>query len=61
VKLSAEEWDRLITWIDLNVPYYGDWQEVPQQPAPDDLVARRKAVNEADAAARKALAEGRGG
>ncbi|MBM3500195.1 MAG: hypothetical protein FJX74_16180, partial [Armatimonadetes bacterium] len=35
VKLTAEEWDRLITWIDLNVPYYGDWQEVHQQQAPE--------------------------
>jgi hypothetical protein len=61
VKLSAEEWDRLITWIDLNVPYYGDWQEVHQQQAPQDLVVRREEARAADAAARKALAEGRGG
>ncbi len=61
VQLNAEEWDRLITWIDLNVPYYGDWQEVHQQQAPDDLVVRRREVNAADAAARRALAEGRGG
>ena len=25
VKLSAEAWDRLITWIDLNAPYHGSW------------------------------------
>ncbi|MBM3475812.1 MAG: hypothetical protein FJX75_21300 [Armatimonadetes bacterium] len=61
VKLNAEEWDRLITWIDLNVPYYGDWQEVHQQQAPQDLVVRREEARAADAAARKALAEGRGG
>jgi hypothetical protein len=61
VKLNAEEWDRLITWIDLNVPYYGDWQEVHQQQAPEDLVVRREEARAADAAARKALAEGRGG
>ncbi|MBO7182170.1 MAG: formylglycine-generating enzyme family protein, partial [Kiritimatiellae bacterium] len=25
--LSKEDWDRLYTWIDLNVPYYGTWTE----------------------------------
>ncbi len=28
VQLSAEAWDRLITWIDLNAPAHGTWQEV---------------------------------
>ena len=28
VKLDAEAWDRLITWIDLNVPALGTWREV---------------------------------
>ena len=27
VTLTPEEWDRLITWMDLNVPYYGTWTE----------------------------------
>ena len=27
VKLDAEGWDRLITWIDLNVPDHGTWGE----------------------------------
>ncbi len=27
VKLDAEEWDRLVTWIDLNAPYHGTWSE----------------------------------
>ena len=27
VNLSAEQWDRLITWMDLNVPYWGSWTE----------------------------------
>ena len=27
VKLDAEGWDRLITWIDLNVPDHGTWTE----------------------------------
>jgi formylglycine-generating enzyme required for sulfatase activity len=27
VQLTAEERDRIVTWIDLNVPYYGTWKE----------------------------------
>lgn len=27
VTLTREEWDRLTTWIDLNVPYFGTWSE----------------------------------
>jgi formylglycine-generating enzyme required for sulfatase activity len=27
VKLDAESWDRLITWMDLNAPYHGTWHE----------------------------------
>ena len=27
VALRDDEWDRLITWIDLNVPYWGTWTE----------------------------------
>ena len=27
VKLTAEEWDRLVTWMDLNVPFWGTWNE----------------------------------
>ena len=29
VKLDAEAWDRLITWIDLNVPAYGTYPRSP--------------------------------
>jgi formylglycine-generating enzyme required for sulfatase activity len=32
VKLDAEAWDRLITWIDLNVPCYGTWHEAREIP-----------------------------
>jgi formylglycine-generating enzyme required for sulfatase activity len=32
VKLDAEAWDRLITWIDLNVPALGTWHEVGKIP-----------------------------
>ncbi len=28
VRLNAEAWDRLITWIDLNAPAHGTWKEV---------------------------------
>jgi formylglycine-generating enzyme required for sulfatase activity len=28
VQLDAESWDRLVTWIDLNVPCHGTWHEV---------------------------------
>jgi len=28
VRLNAEAWDRLITWIDLNAPFHGTWREV---------------------------------
>ncbi|MDA1277135.1 MAG: SUMF1/EgtB/PvdO family nonheme iron enzyme [Verrucomicrobia bacterium] len=27
VRLDAGEWDRLVTWIDLNTPYHGTWGE----------------------------------
>lgn len=27
VKLTEEQWDRLVTWIDINVPYWGTWTE----------------------------------
>ena len=30
VKLDAKSWDRLITWIDLNVPCHGTWSEYRQ-------------------------------
>ena len=28
VRLGAEAWDRLITWMDLNAPYHGTWTEI---------------------------------
>ncbi|MCH8042613.1 MAG: SUMF1/EgtB/PvdO family nonheme iron enzyme [Planctomycetes bacterium] len=34
VKLDAESWDRLITWIDLNCPYHGTWGEELDKPGP---------------------------
>jgi formylglycine-generating enzyme required for sulfatase activity len=37
VKLDAEAWDRLITWIDLNAPYHGTWTEIGWDPGPQRL------------------------
>jgi formylglycine-generating enzyme required for sulfatase activity len=42
VKLEAEDWDRLITWIDLNVPDHGTWGE--QRPVPANFRQRRIAA-----------------
>ena len=39
VKLDAESWDRLITWIDINVPAYGTFHEVA--PIPSNFEKRR--------------------
>ncbi len=33
VRLNSEDWDRLVTWIDLNVPDHGTWAE--SRPFPD--------------------------
>ena len=33
VRLDAEAWDRLFTWIDLNAPCHGRWSEVTKIPA----------------------------
>ncbi len=42
VKLDAEAWDRLVTWIDLNVPNHGTWAE--HRGAIDKVVQRRLAM-----------------
>lgn len=48
VQLTEEDWDRLITWIDLNVPYASDWREaIP--PAPENLIRRREEIRAQDA------------
>ncbi len=48
VKLTGEDWDRIITWIDLNVPYSGDWRDaIP--PAPENLIRRREEIRAQDA------------
>ena len=47
--LSDEDWDRLVTWVDLNVPYAGDWREA-YPPAPENLIRRREEIRRQDAA-----------
>ena len=32
VRLSAQAWDRLLTWIDLNCPFHGTWTEATKDP-----------------------------
>jgi formylglycine-generating enzyme required for sulfatase activity len=43
VELDDEDWDRLVTWIDLNVPDHGTWSE--HQEIPGDGRARRAAMD----------------
>ncbi len=33
VTLTDEEWDRLVTWIDLNAPFHGDWGSIAPERA----------------------------
>ena len=42
VVLSAEAWDRLITWIDLNAPFHGTWTEIAGADRVRALAARRR-------------------
>ena len=42
VRLDAEGWDRLITWIDLNVPYHGTWTEIAGEERVSGLAQRRR-------------------
>jgi formylglycine-generating enzyme required for sulfatase activity len=42
VTLSPEQWDRLVTWIDLNVPYWGSWTERTSGDKKEVLARRRE-------------------
>jgi len=42
VKLDAEAWDRLITWVDLNAPYHGTWTEIAGADRVKHLAQRRR-------------------
>ena len=41
VKLSAEAFDRLYTWIDLNCPAYGTWHEAVVHVSPEGILKQR--------------------
>lgn len=42
VKLEAESWDRLNTWIDLNTPAHGTWTEISGEARTKQLAERRR-------------------
>jgi formylglycine-generating enzyme required for sulfatase activity len=46
VRLDADSWSRLVTWMDLNAPAYGTWLEMPtigdRRSTIEQCVARRK-------------------
>jgi len=44
VTLSAEAWDRLVTWIDLNAPAHGTWREIVGQQKVIHQRDRRRAM-----------------
>ncbi len=53
VKLDAEAWDRINTWIDLNTPAHGTWPEIADEarvarwaPRRRDLIKRYSGVDE---------------
>ena len=41
VKLDAEAWDRLATWIDFNAPYHGRWSTIVGKKSADSKEALR--------------------
>ncbi len=41
VHLDTEAWDRLVTWIDLNAPFHGTWQEIAGADRVEPLARRR--------------------
>jgi hypothetical protein len=42
VNLDAEGWDRMITWIDMNIPAHGSWKDIVGSKLADPVHARRK-------------------
>ncbi len=42
VKLDAEAWDRIITWIDLNTPRHGSWTENVGRARMQNVAQRRR-------------------
>ncbi|MBT3199711.1 MAG: SUMF1/EgtB/PvdO family nonheme iron enzyme [Phycisphaerales bacterium] len=44
VKLPAEAWDRIVTWIDLNTPAHGTWKEIVGERKVNNQRDRRRAM-----------------
>ncbi len=44
VKLDAEDWDRLVTWIDLHTPAHGTWHEIVGEKLVSHQRERRRAM-----------------
>ncbi|MCI0462415.1 MAG: formylglycine-generating enzyme family protein, partial [Gemmataceae bacterium] len=44
VRLDAEAWDRLITWIDLNTPAHGTWSDILGEDYVADQRQRRRTL-----------------
>jgi len=42
VVLNKEEWERIYTWIDLNIPYPGNWNESHRPPTTEQVARRVK-------------------
>ncbi len=42
VQLTDEEWQRLYTWIDYNIPYPANWRESHRPPTDDQVAIRAK-------------------
>jgi formylglycine-generating enzyme required for sulfatase activity len=41
VRLDAEGWSRIVTWIDMNTPAHGTWREITNPQFPADYSKRR--------------------
>jgi formylglycine-generating enzyme required for sulfatase activity len=41
VRLDKEAWDRIVTWIDMNTPAHGSWQEITNPQFPQDYGKKR--------------------
>ena len=41
VELDADSWNRLITWIDMNTPYHGNWSDINEGNQLDNVAKRR--------------------
>ena len=60
VQLDAEAWDRLITWIDLNAPFHGNWTDIRGDEI-GDLVRQQSAATRSDAEALRGDGRAAGG